>query len=436
MQYKFQFTHDCIGILHENPPDPTYLKTGIKRLLLLFMLSLPAFFHARDSFVDTGVNGTNQTAGPIEVRQILTNRDLAVFINLPWQIYTDDPNWVPPLKLERRLHFSGLNPYFRNATWQAWVAYHGDRPVGRICAQIDQVNRQYHGQHTGHFGLLEAINDPGVFAALTRAGEDWLSNRQTSHISGPFSFSINQECGILVDGFDTPPVILMPHSRYWYGPLLEMQGYKPAMDMLAYWIETDFEPSRVMKTLVARFDKRIHLRQLRRKKFKQEMEILRDIFNDAWAGNWGFIPFSMEEFADLGNSLRLFIRDDFVQIAELDGHPVAFVVVLPNLNEVLTRLDGKLLPFGWLRLYKAMKQKAFRTGRVPLMGVRKQYQNSSLGLTLALMVCNAARHCAKAVGIGAVEMSWILENNWGMRSILDNIGSKEYKRYRIYEKNL
>ena len=166
------------------------------------------------------------------------------------------------------------------------------------------------------------------------------------------------------------------------------------------------------------------------------MEILRDIFNDAWSGNWGFIPFSKEEFAELGNSLKFFIPDDFVQIAELDGHPVTFIVVLPNLNEVLARLNGKLLPLGWLQIYNAMKKYDFRTGRVPLMGVRKPYQNSPLGLTLALMVCNAARTSARKLGIEAVEMSWILENNKGMRSILDNIGSKEYKRYRIYEKNL
>jgi len=400
------------------------------------MLFLPAFFHVQDQIVNTGVNATNTATAGVNIRPVLGSRDLGVFINLPWQIYSDDPNWVPPLRLERRLHFSRMNPYFKNAEWQAWVAYIDNKPVGRICAQIDQVHRQYHGHHTGHFGLLEAIPEPAVFKALTTAAEEWLGQRQSTHISGPFSFSINQECGILVDGFDTPPVILMPHSRRWYGPMLEQQGYSPAMDMLAYWIETDFEPSRVMQTLVARFDKRIRLRHLRRKQFSAEMEVLRDIFNDAWADNWGFIPFSKEEFADLGNSLRLFIPDDFVQIAELDGQAVAFIVTLPNLNEVLTGLNGSLMPLGWLRLYQAMDQKSIRTGRVPLMGVRKQYQNSSLGLTLALMVCNAARHSAHAHGIEAVEMSWILENNRGMRSILDNVGSKEYKRYRIYEKNL
>lgn len=415
---------------------PSNLHAGFNRLHRLFMVFLPAFFHVRGCSVNTAITETNNAIAPIEIRPVLNNRDMGVFINIPWQIYADDPNWVPPLRLERRLHFSRLNPYFRNAEWQAWVAYRNNIPVGRICAQIDRIHRQYHGQHTGHFGLFEAIADPTVFASLTQKAEDWLASRQTTHVSGPFSFSINQESGILVDGFDTPPVILMPHSRRWYGPMLEEQGYTRAIDMLAYWIETDFEPSRVMKTLVARFDKRIRLRNLRRKHFGEEMEILRDIFNDAWTGNWGFIPFSKEEFADLGNSLRLFIPDDFVQVAELDGEAVAFVVALPNLNEILVNLGGSLLPLGWYRLLGAMKHRRIRSGRVPLMGVRKKYQNSPLGITLALMVCNAARHCAHARGIEAVEMSWILENNRGMRSILDNIGSKEYKRYRIYEKNL
>jgi hypothetical protein len=400
------------------------------------MLSLPAFFHVQDNSMKNAEKDSSASSHPVEVRPVLTRADMLAFINLPWTIYADDPHWVPPLKLERRLHFSRLNPYFKNATWQAWLAYRKRIPVGRICAQIDQTHRQFHGSNTGHFGLLEFINDPVVVSALTSAGEAWLSDRGTTHISGPFSFSINQECGVLVDGFDTPPVILMPHSKPWYGTLLEQQGYSPAMDLLAYWIETDFVPSRVMKTLVAKFDKRIQLRPLRRNRFGEEMEILRDIFNDAWSDNWGFIPFSKEEFAELGTSLRLFISDNFVQIAELDGKPVAFVVVLPNLNEVLSQLDGSLLPLGWLRLYQGVTQKSIRTGRVPLMGVRKQYQNSTLGLTLALMVCNAACDAARESGIKAVEMSWILENNKGMRSILDNIGSKEYKRYRIYEKNL
>jgi len=378
----------------------------------------------------------DQSSHNIDVRPVRSRKDWKAFIQIPWHIYADDPLWVPPLRLERRMHFSFLNPFFKHAEWQAWVAYRDNEPVGRISAQIDKIHRNYHGQHSGHFGLLEAVNDARVFAALTQTSEDWLSKRGTTHLAGPFNLSINQECGILVEGFDTPPVIMMPHSREWYGRLLEEQGYKPAVDMLAYWINTDFEPSRVMTSLAKRYAKRFHLRKLRRNKFSEEMEILRDIFNDAWSQNWGFVPFSKEEFSELGNSLRLFIRDDFVQIAEIEDRPVAFAVVLPNLNEVLNELNGNLLPFGWIHMIKRVKKADFSTGRMPLMGVRKQYQNTHLGMALAFTVCDTLRQRVLGTGIKGVEMSWVLENNKGMRNILDNIGSREYKRYRIYDKSM
>jgi hypothetical protein len=372
----------------------------------------------------------------LKVVPVSSRQDLKAFIRLPWEIYADDPFWVPPLKLERRIHFSTLNPYFKQAKWQGWVAYRGEKPVGRISAQIDQVHREHYGAHTGQFGLIESINDAGVFTVLFEKCETWLRDNNSKNISGPFNFSINQECGVLIDGFETPPVILMPHSREWYGSMIENNGYRPSMDLLAYWIDLDFKASRTMSSIVDRYKKKIHLRCLRRKKFKEELEILRDIFNDAWSNNWGFIPFSKEEFAELGNSLRFFIPDEFIQIAEIDGTAVAFIVLLPNLNEVLMELNGKLFPFGWAKVLKAIKNKNIRTGRVPLMGVRKKFQNSPLGMALSFLVCSAARDHAVKKGMEGVEMSWILENNKGMRSVLDNVGSVEYKRYRIYEKTI
>ena len=373
---------------------------------------------------------------PLTIVPVRTGRDMRRFIDVPWHIYSDDPHWIPPLRLERRLHLSSLNPYFKNAQWQAWLALAGDVPAGRISAQVDHNHRQRFGQHTGQFGFLEAVCNPEVFHALFAAAETWLKEHDAKNISGPFNFSINQECGVLVDGFDTPPVILMPHSRRWYGSMIEEQGYQPAMDLLAYWIKTDFKSSRVMSSIVKRYGKRVTLRKLRRKNFAEELEILRDIFNDAWSNNWGFMPFTRAEFTELGNSLRFIIPDEYIQIAEFEGEPAAFIVVLPNLNEVLKDLNGKLFPLGWLKLLKAVKRNTIRTGRVPLMGVRKQYQNSPLGMALAFMVCSAGRDYARANGMQGAEMSWILENNKGMRSVLDNIDSPEYKRYRIYEKTI
>jgi hypothetical protein len=166
------------------------------------------------------------------------------------------------------------------------------------------------------------------------------------------------------------------------------------------------------------------------------METLRDIFNDAWSENWGFVPFTQAEFAELGSSLRLLVPDEFIRIAEVDGLPAAFMVGLPNLNEIFAELNGSLFPFGWIRMIKHLKSKGVRTGRIPLMGVRKQFQSSPLGMALAIMVIDAPRQIALSRGVQAVELSWILEDNKAMRGILDYLGCREYKRYRIYGKTL
>lgn len=372
----------------------------------------------------------------IVVRPVMSFRDMGQFIDVPWHVYANDPMWVPPLRLERRFHFSRYNPYFKHGEWQAWVAYQQGRPVGRISAQVDSLHQERYGSDSGHFGLLECIDDSEVLNALMLHAEAWLASRQIRRISGPFNLSINQECGILVDGFDTPPVVMMPHSPRWYGRLLEEQGFLPMKDLLAYKINVDFEIPRVMQLLINRFSSRITLRTLKRDQFAAEMEVLRDIFNDAWSENWGFIPFTQEEFAELGNSLRLLLPDEYIQIAEINGKAAAFMVGLPNLNEVLSELDGSLFPFGWLKLIRKIKHHDIRTARIPLMGVRKEFHNTPTGLALACMVIDAPRQVGIKHGVREVELSWILEDNLAMRNILDNLGSKPYKRYRIYGKTL
>lgn len=372
----------------------------------------------------------------IVVRPVMSFRDMGQFIDVPWHVYANDPLWVPPLRLERRFHFSRYNPYFKHGEWQAWVAYQQGRPVGRISAQVDSLHQERYGSDSGHFGLLECIDDSEVLNALMLHAEAWLASRQIRRISGPFNLSINQECGILVDGFDTPPVVMMPHSPRWYGRLLEEQEFLPMKDLLAYKINVDFEFPRVMQLLINRFSSRITLRTLKRDQFAAEMEVLRDIFNDAWSENWGFIPFTQEEFAELGNSLRLLLPDEYIQIAEINGKAAAFMVGLPNLNEVLSELDGSLFPFGWLKLIRKIKHHDIRTARIPLMGVRKEFHNTPTGLALACMVIDAPRQVGIKHGVREVELSWILEDNLAMRNILDNLGSKPYKRYRIYGKTL
>ncbi|MXS82879.1 N-acetyltransferase [Nitrosomonas oligotropha] len=372
----------------------------------------------------------------VTVRPVMSYRDMGKFIEVPWHVYANDPMWVPPLRLERCFHFSRFNPYFKHGEWQAWVAFQNGQPVGRISAQIDSLHQERYGADSGHFGLLECIDDAEVFATLLLHAEAWLASREIRRVSGPFNLSINQECGILVDGFDTPPVVMMPHSPRWYSRLLESQGYLPQKDLLAYKVKVDFEIPRVMQAVINRCSPQIKLRTLQRDRFDQEMETLRDIFNDAWSENWGFIPFTQEEFAELGSSLRLLLPDEYIQIAEVNGEPAAFMVGLPNLNEVLIELNGSLFPFGWLKLINKVRNHEIHTGRIPLMGVRKKYHHSPIGLALACLVIDAPRQAGMKRGIKEVEMSWILEDNMAMRGILDSIGSEQYKRYRIYGKTL
>jgi len=370
------------------------------------------------------------------IRPVSDRKQLDEFIAIPWSVYRDDPNWVPPLLFEQRQRLTPKNPFFQHAHWQAWTAWSGDRPVGRISAQIDRLYLERHAVKTGYFGMLEAEDSPELVAALLATAENWLREQGMQQVRGPFNLSINEECGVLVDGFDTPPYIMMGHARPYYGAHIDAAGYHAAKDLLAYHIATDFETPPVMTRLAEKAGRDVTIRPLRRKQLKQELDILRDIFNDAWVDNWGFTPFTAAEFTDIGELLTLLVDDDFVQIAEIDDQPVAMVVALPNINEVIRDLNGRLLPTGWLKLLWRLKIGYPQTARVPLLGVRKEYQHKRLGPALAFMVIDAVRQGLMQRKIRNVELSWILEDNSGMRNIIETIGGTAYKRYRVYEKPL
>ena len=369
----------------------------------------------------------------VEVKNILHYNKL---INFPRYIYRHDKAWVPPLYPERLLHFSRLNPYFQHAEWQAWLVFKDGQPAGRISAQIDSLHRQRYGPQTGHFGLFDAIDDEQVIETLVKTAETWLWQRGARQITGPMTFSVNQECGLLVDGFDKPPVVMMPHSAPWQGPALQGMGYEKARGLYAYLVDVEFERPRAMVALLRRYQDTVRMRKLNRADFQSEMATLMDIFNDAWSENWGFVPFTEAEFKELGDSLRLVVPDEYIQIAEIEGEAVAFIAGLPNLNEIIKQFDGRLLPAGWLKLIKGLKAGGVKTGRVPLMGVRKKFQNRPIGMALAFLTIDALRANLTKRGVKAVEMSWILEDNSGMRNILDAIGSDLYKTYRLYQKTL
>ena len=373
----------------------------------------------------------------IEIRQVTGKQLLKTFIKVPWNIYKDDPQWVPPLLMERKDAFSSKHPYFKHAIWRAWIAYQDGEPVGRISAQIDELHQQRYGNKTGFFGLIEAPDDADLFAALFDTAESWLREQGMLHIAGPYNLGINQEVGILVDGFDTPPCVMTGHSARYYGAAIEACGYQPAQDLLAYQLDINsYTSPAFMRELIDRNSDRINVRPLQRENRDADFEVMRDIFNDAWQYNWNFVPFTKEEFSAIGKELLMVMSNDFIQIAEIDGQAAAFIVLLPDINEVIADLNGRLLPFGWAKLIWRLKVKHPKAARIPLMGVRQKYQNTIFGPTMAFMLINSVIIPGMSRGGERVELSWILESNKPTRNIIEKFGGKLTKRYRMYEKVL
>ena len=362
---------------------------------------------------------------------------LEEFIRVPWSLYRDDPCWVPPLLAERRQAFSAGNPFFRHAEWQAWIARRGGQAVGRISAQVDRLYLEHQDPHGGFFGLIEGVDDPVVFAALVRAAEAWLADRGMRRVVGPFNLGINQEMGLLVEGFDTPPFIMTGHARPYYAEQLRELGYVPAQDTVAYELAgADYVVPGSVARLLKRQAHRISCRGLVRRQLNAELELMRSIFNDAWAQNWGFVPFTAEEFQAVGRELLKVVPPEYMRIAEVDGEAAAFIVLLPNINEVISDLDGRLWPLGWARLLWRLKVRSPTTARIPLMGVRQKFHHTRLGPALALRTITELEQPARARGVERIELSWILDDNQGVRHIIEQIGGKVSKRYRMFRKDL
>lgn len=369
------------------------------------------------------------------IKKVVGRRMRNQFIGLPGRIYRNDPAWVPPLVFERKQFLSSHNPYFDHARYQAWVAFRNGDPVGRISAQIDDLHLDRYQDATGFYGLLEAEDDRAVFEALFNTAESWLHHHGMRRVRGPFNLSINHECGMLVDGFNTPPMVMMGHARPYYEERIRQQGYQGEIDLLAYLASTNFTFSPAMKSIIKRYKGIITIRAFDFSRLDEDLAIFKDIYEDAWSTNWGFLPFTDKELQHLGRDLKQFVPEKFAAIAEIDGRPAALMIAFPNLYEAIRDLNGRLLPFGWLKLLWRLKTTAIKTIRVPLMGVRKQYHNSLLGAALSLSLI------AHMLKVGRdfyeeVEMSWILEDNMGMRNMIESIGGKAYKRYRIFSKSI
>lgn len=356
------------------------------------------------------------------------------FIRLPARLYADDRHFVPPLELERLEALRpGRNPWFEHGEAQFFLAVRGGRDVGRISAQIDRLVKE---PALGFFGLLAAEDDPAVIAALFAAAERWLRERGRTRVRGPFSLSINEETGLLVDGFDTPPMVFMPHDQRYMAGRVEAMGYAKVKDVIAYLYDVvQGFPEEVMR-LVRRAENRgIRIRQIDMRRIDEEFALVMDIFNDAWSQNWGFVPYTCAELTHMARALRPVLDPACTAIAEYEGRPVAFAILLPNFNELIHDFRGRLLPFNWLKLLLRLKR-GVRTGRLPLMGVRRSFSRGLLGGMVPLALIHSLQVKVKPMGIRKAELSWILEDNLPMRRIIEALGGNAYKTYRVYEKQL
>jgi hypothetical protein len=368
----------------------------------------------------------------VEVIAASTPAEMKRFIQLPAALYGSDPHFVPPLLLEREEALSPRkNPYFQHAEAKFWLARRDGRDVGRISAQIDRLVKD---PQVGHFGMLVAEDDPEAIGALFAAAEGWLRERGKTRVLGPFNLSINEESGLLVDGFDTPPMLLMNHDPRYLGGRIEAQGYAKAKDLFAYIVDTESGlPDSARRFIEKRMPKNMTVRNLDTKRYLEEFDTVTAIFNDAWSRNWGFLPFTEAEIAHMAKSMKPLVRPEYVVIVEVDRRPIGFGLALPNLNELIADFDGRLLPFNWLKLLLRLKRGP-KTARVPLMGIRRTYSGGLIGGLAPFLIVDAIRKALRKNGVREVEMSWILEDNRPMRHIIESLGARSYKTYRVYEK--
>jgi hypothetical protein len=363
---------------------------------------------------------------------------LKQFVLLPARLHAGDPNWVQPLTFERLEHLNPKrNPWFDHADAAFWLALRDGQPVGRISAQVDYMQLERHADATGHFGFLEAEDDAEVFAALFETAEAWLRGRGMRRVTGPFSLSINDESGLLVEGFDTPPYVMMGHAPRYYGPRVEEQGYRAVKHLIAYIYDIAAPPARA-KRMLDRLSQGAGLsfRPIEMRRFDEELQIIVDIFNEAWEDNWSFVPMTPAEIRHMGKNLRPIVRSEHAWIGEVGGEPAAMTVALPNINEAIADLNGRLLPFGWAKLVWRLKIRGTRSGRMALMGVRKKFQGTPRGAALALGVVEAMRSWHAAHGTKQAELSWVLDDNRPVHEMVELLGGRPYKTYRVYEKSL
>lgn len=372
------------------------------------------------------------TAAGLRVTPVRGRRELKQFLHLPWKIYEGDPLWVPPLLhdvstlLDRQRH-----PFHEHAEVEYFLAWRDDEAVGRVAAIVNRLHNEFTGDRIGFFGFFECVDDQGVADALFAAADRWLAERGMDTVRGPMNFSTNEECGLLIDGTAEPPLVMMTYNPSYYPRLIENAGFEKAKDLLAYILHTPEKPTRLSKRVMRAAERNgIRVRPIDMKRFDEEVALLEEIYNAAWERNWGFVPMTPAEFAFMAKQLKPVVDPNYALVAEVDGDPVGFGLALPDFNQALKHINGRLLPFGLLKLL--WHKRNIDQVRIITLGVKAGYRRLGLDALMYLRIYEQAETDAIKRG----ECSWILEDNWDMRRAIERLGGTVYKVYRIYDKPL
>ncbi len=371
----------------------------------------------------------------IEIKAVTNQKDLNNFIKIVWKINSDDPCWVPPLLMDRiKILDRTKNPFFKHAEAEYFLAFRNGDVVGRIAAITNQRHNEFHKDNTGFFGFLEGVNDPQIFKMLLDTAKSWLHTKGKDKMIGPMNPSTNDEIGFLVDGFDTPPYFMMTHNPPYYVDIMTKLGYEKVKDVYAYYIQKNtfnMNEKLVKVTGVAKEKLGINIRNVNLNDFKEELERIRYIYNNAWSKNWGFVPMTPEEFDYIAADFKKIIDPELVLIAEQKGKPVGFSLALPDYNRVFAKIkNGRLFPIGWIKFLT--ERKKIDSLRIITLGVVQGLQHVGIG---GLFYIETFKRGTQK-GYKSAEMSWILEDNELMIKAANLMRAQQYKTYRIYGSSL
>ncbi len=373
---------------------------------------------------------------PVQVASVGSRADLRAFIELPYRLHANGTPWVPQLRLERRLFLSPrFNAFFKHGEAELFLARRGDRVVGRISAQVDRSFNDYQQNAWGMFGFLELENDPEVMAALLEAAYGWLREHGRDRAVGPMDFTLLDECGILIEGYERAPMVRQPWHPPYYRELCEGAGLEKAVDLFMWELHISGRDN-VLPVIWELADKLepehgIRLRRMRRRTLRRDLDVFGEIYNEAWSRNWGFVPFSKEDLDAYAQELHIVFDPDWFMIAETaEGEAVGAAITIPDINQVQKLMNGRLLPTGWFHYLR--RRRIIDGCRVGFLGVKREYQHTGVAAALYAEHFNTSERTRVKWG----EMGWILETNTPMNRAMEGMGGKIVKRYRMYERVL